>query len=122
MTAPYTSVSVQLPAPSSPYGDERVSVNWSATRFSSGLTEVIVGVFAGGRYTRLGSSDALTLPVVADWVPRPPAGWLASLRMTAEPDQAEPDLIAQASAAMDIPADPAVVARIRAILDREGRK
>jgi len=96
MTAPYLSISVQLKSPDNPYGPEAI-VSWSATRYSSGHVEIDVHVHTSpDKCLRIAHRDALvTIEDVPAWVPRPPSGWLASLRMTAEPDR-----VAQASTAL----------------------
>jgi|SRR5665647_1337823 len=91
--APYTYVSVQLKSPDNPYGPEAI-VSWSATRYSSGHVEIDVYVHTSpDKCQNIAHRDSLTLPDVPAWVPRPPSGWLASLRMTAEPER-EPELVA----------------------------
>jgi len=83
--APFTQVSVQLPAPDAP--PPVTSVSWVATRFSAGGLETGVYTFADDCSCRtLATSNSLAAPDVPAWVPRPPSGWLASLKMTAEPD------------------------------------
>jgi len=129
--APYMHVSVQIPTPTGPHGPAS-AVSWSATRFGDGLVEI--GVYVHPTVTtcqNIAKCAALTLPDVSAWVPRPPSGWLASLRMTAEPDRPETcqgqdglcgndeTLIGGVCERCRKPADPD--AAMRAYLAREGR-
>jgi hypothetical protein len=105
--APYLSISVQLDTPDAPRLNGRpvATVSWSAIRYPS-LPRVTFVVYAHygdaaePHIFTLLRTEATTTPDVPAWVPKPPPGWLASLKMTAEPD---PD------------------ATFRAYLAREGR-
>jgi len=87
VTAPYLSISVQLDTPDAPLVDGRPVhvVSWCAVRYGDGepagitlyahhVTEPYVTVLV--RTENLATAD------VPAWVPRPPSGWLASLKMT----------------------------------------
>ena len=90
MTArPYMSVSVQIDTPDAPALDNRVvrTVSWIATRQDSG--RVHYTIYAHRRYVADGESPLATVlsaesidpALVPDWVPWPPANWLASLEL-----------------------------------------
>lgn len=104
MTAPYMSISVQLDTPDAPRVNGRPVrvVSWTATRYPGGKPGFSVYAHhpesadpADAPLTVLLCTNSLANPDVPAWVPRPPSGWLASLRMTAEPDR-----VAQASTAL----------------------
>ena len=110
------SVSVQLDTPDAPRvnGLPVYRVSWCAARFASevGATFTVYAHHPGTDEPRLSlllQTEATTTPDLPAWVPRPPSGWLASLRMTAEPDP-----IPQ-SATID------AAESLRAYLEREGR-
>jgi len=84
---PYVSIYVAIDTPDAPrLGGKPVrSVSWTAHRFSHAGSVVEFGVYAhhgNGQLTRIVEAKAPATPDVPDWVPRPPAGWLASLKMT----------------------------------------
>ena len=91
--APYMSILVQLDTPDAPKLDGRPvhTVSWGAIRYDERPVEYTVYAHHPDRAHALTTlTRGVDLPaILADlpaWVPRPPSGWLASLRMTAEPD------------------------------------
>ena len=92
--ARYMNVSVSIDTPDAPRVSGRpvTSIAWSATR---NMGPVEFRCYAhhpddgegGNNLTVLLCTKSLASPDLPAWVPRPPAGWLASLRMTAEPDR-----------------------------------
>ena len=102
--APYLSISVQIDTPNAPRIDGRPVrlVSWIATRYDGAPAPTfrVYAHFVGTdepHLTLLLETTSLASPDLPTWVPRPPAGWLASLKMT-EPDN---DLVGRMSAAID---------------------
>ena len=105
---PYMSVSVQIDTPDAPPLDGRPVhlVSWIASRFSHSTEYAQYTIFAhhrdGGDLTTILDAKSIDPDMVPDWVPWPPANWLASLEL------GKPDLIGQASVALDA----ATIARV----------
>jgi len=93
---PYVSIYVAIDTPDAPrLGGKPVrSVSWSARRFGregAPVEFVITAHHGDGDLTTMLETQSQANPDLPAWVPRPPSGWLASLRMTAEPEP-EPSL------------------------------
>ena len=109
-TRPYMQVSVQIDTPDAPALDGRPvrTVSWIAIRQDSG--DVQYRIYAHHTYVAEGQgplttvllAESLDPAAVPDWVPWPPAHWLASLEL------GKPDLIGRASVALDA----ATIARV----------
>jgi len=101
---PYLQVSVQIDTPDGPAIDGKPvhTVSWTATRHDSGRVEYSVSAHHHGaddaplceRLTRVLTCELINPAIVPDWVPWPPAGWLASLELRR-------DRFEDASAAID---------------------
>ena len=82
---PYVSIYVAIDTPDAPMLDGKPvrTVSWTANRFSSGHTNFTVCAHhACGHLVPLLDAESIDPALVPDWVPWPPANWLASL----EPD------------------------------------
>ena len=103
MTVPFMSVSVQINTPDAPVLDGRPVrlVSWSANRYDRGDVSYVIYAHHKDQakdkepLTEILRADVIDPAIVPDWVPWPPANWLASLEL------GKPDLIAQASVALD---------------------
>jgi len=87
---PFMQVSVQIDTPDAPALDGRPVrlVSWTATRFSSDHTNYSIYAHHPhgdptpfGFLTTVLDATSIDPAIVPDWVPWPPAGWLASLEL-----------------------------------------
>jgi len=89
VTVPFMSVSVQIDPPDAPVLDGRPVrvVSWTATRYDRGDVSYVIYAHHKDQaedkepLTEILRADVIDPAIVPDWVPWPPAGWLASLEL-----------------------------------------
>jgi len=86
---PYMSISVQIDTPDAPPLDGRPVrlVSWSAIRYDRGDVSYVIYAHHKDQakdkepLTEILRAEVIDPAIVPDWVPWPPAGWLASLEL-----------------------------------------
>ena len=87
--SPYMSISVQLDTPDAPPLDGRPVrlVSWTATRYDRGDVSYVIYAHHKDQakdkepLTEILRAEVIDPAIVPDWVPWPPANWLASLEL-----------------------------------------